>query len=57
MEEIFKKFGEVKSLKISLNQDYTSRLYGFVCFQAPEGAQKAIEHAKDQSLPFEVMRY
>jgi hypothetical protein len=39
LEEIFKKYGEVKSLKISLNNDHTSREYGFVCFQSPEGAQ------------------
>jgi polyadenylate-binding protein len=57
MEEIFKKFGEVKSLKISLNPDYSSRQYGFVCFQAPDGAQKAIESAKDADLPFDIARY
>ena len=43
LEEKFANYGEVKSLKISLNPDHTSRQYGFVCFQTPEGAQKAIE--------------
>lgn len=38
MEELFKKYGDVKSLKISLNPDYSSRQYGFVCFQNPDGA-------------------
>lgn len=32
LEEQFKKYGEVKSLKISLNPDHSSRQYGFVCF-------------------------
>lgn len=33
---------EVKSLKISLNPDHTSRGYGFALFCTPEGAQRAI---------------
>ena len=41
LEEHFSKFGEIKSLKISLNPDHTSRGYGFVCFQEPESAAKA----------------
>jgi len=32
LDEIFSKIGPVKSLKVSLNSDYTSRGYGFVCF-------------------------
>jgi len=57
LEDYFKKYGDVKSLKISLNQDYTSRQYGFVCFQQPDAAQKAIEQSKDGSVPFIVERY
>jgi polyadenylate-binding protein len=57
LEEIFKKYGEVKSVKISLNPDHSSRQYGFICFQSPEGAQKAIEQTKKEDFPFEVQRY
>jgi polyadenylate-binding protein len=38
LEETFSKFGDVKSVKISLNADHTSRQYGFVCFQEADGA-------------------
>jgi len=57
MEELFKKYGDIKSLKISLNPDYSSRQYGFVCFQTPDGAQNAIDLTKADSLPVEVQRY
>jgi polyadenylate-binding protein len=30
LEEKFKTFGTVKSLKVSLNTDHTSRGYGFI---------------------------
>jgi polyadenylate-binding protein len=49
-EELEKKFehiGKVKSLKISLNSDHSSRGYGFICFQEEESAQKAIEFSKN----------
>lgn len=32
LEEHFRKYGDIKSLKISLNSDHKSRGYGFVCF-------------------------
>ena len=32
LEETFKEYGTIKSLKVSLNDDYTSRGYGFICF-------------------------
>ena len=32
LEDKFKEFGAIKSLKVSLNSDYSSRGYGFVCF-------------------------
>lgn len=28
----FNKYGEIKSLKIALNEDYSSKTYGFVTF-------------------------
>ena len=43
LEEHFSKYGEIKSLKVSLNSDHTSRGYGFVCFQDPAGAEAALE--------------
>ena len=43
LEEHFSKFGEIKSLKVSLNSDHTSRGYGFVCFQDPAAAAQALE--------------
>ena len=43
LEEFFARYGEIKSLKISLNPDHTSRGYGFVCFQDAAAATKAFE--------------
>lgn len=42
LEEHFKKYGAIKSLKLSLNSDHSSRGYGFVCFQEPESAAAAL---------------
>jgi len=38
LEDNFSKYGDIKSLKISLNPDHSSRGYGFVCFQEPHSA-------------------
>lgn len=38
LEDTFKQYGEIKSLKISLNEDHSSRGYGFICFQEPVSA-------------------
>ena len=43
LDEFFSKFGPIKSLKISLNSDHTSRKYGFVCFAEATSASKALE--------------
>jgi len=43
LEEHFSKYGEIKSLKVSLNSDHTSRGYGFVCFQDPASADAALQ--------------
>lgn len=32
LHEKFSKFGDIKSLKVALNGDYTSKTYGFVTF-------------------------
>ena len=42
LEEHFSRYGDIKSLKISLNSDHESRGYGFVCFQDPTSAAKAL---------------
>jgi polyadenylate-binding protein len=38
LEEKLAAVGDVKSAKVSINPDYSSRGYGFVCFQNPEKA-------------------
>jgi polyadenylate-binding protein len=52
LHEEFSKFGEIKSLKISLNPDHSSRKYGFICFVNPDSAKAAL-----QSGPYEVIKY
>ena len=42
LEEYFSRYGPVKSAKVSINPDYSSRGYGFVCFQTQESAIKAV---------------
>ena len=34
-------------MKISLNQDHTSRGYGFICFQNEDAATEAIKHSEN----------
>jgi polyadenylate-binding protein len=57
LEEHFSKHGDIKSLKISLNQDHTSRGYGFVCFKDEGAASKALEASSNadsvQAVKFE----
>ena len=56
LEEHFSKYGDIKSLKISLNSDHQSRGYGFVCFQDPAGAVQALETSAD-SDNCQVIKY
>lgn len=46
LEKIFSECGTIKSLKVSLNPDYSSRGYGFVCFQDKEGALSALNYSR-----------
>lgn len=55
-ETQMEKFGKVKSLKISRDPDYQSREYGFVCFQDPEAAGKAIE-SQGESEALHTVKY
>merc|ERR1711970_1046058 len=40
---MFEQIGKIKSLKISRNPDFSSRGYGFICFQEEQSAQKALQ--------------
>ena len=41
LHQKFEAFGKIKSLKISLNPDHSSRGYGFICYQDEESAKKS----------------
>ena len=43
LHQMFETQGKIKSLKISLNPDYSSRGYGFICFQDESSASAALE--------------
>jgi RNA recognition motif. (a.k.a. RRM, RBD, or RNP domain) len=43
----FKAFGEIASVKVSINESHLSRGYGFVLFTREEFAQKAIENVRE----------
>jgi polyadenylate-binding protein len=43
LHQMFEPMGKIKSLKISLNADYTSRGYGFICFQDEATAMQALQ--------------
>ena len=57
LEEHFSQYGEVKSLKVSLNSDHTSRGYGFVCFQEETAAKLALaacnEAEENQAIKYQ----
>lgn len=42
LEKVFSVYGEIISCKVSINEDYTSRGYGFVCFKDSESAMRAL---------------
>jgi polyadenylate-binding protein len=56
LEEHFQRYGDIKSLKISLNSDHQSRGYGFVCFQDSTSAARALE-AEGNADSIQVIRY
>jgi len=43
LHKLFEQVGKIKSLKISLNADFSSRGYGFICFQEEQSAQGALQ--------------
>lgn len=40
--DLFSQYGEVVSAKIAINEDYSRRNYGFVCFKEPESVDRAL---------------
>ena len=56
LEEHFSKYGPIKSLKISLNSDHSSRRYGFVCFQDSASAAAALK-ADENAEVNQVIKY
>jgi len=50
LQKKFESAGKIKSLKVSLNGDHSSRGYGFICFQDESSAAKAVSlSASDES--------
>lgn len=49
LENHFKQFGDIISCKVSLNEDYTSRGYGFVCFREPESTARALSETSNRT--------
>lgn len=43
LHEFGKQYGEIKSVKVSIAPDHSSRGYGFVTFQDPAAASKCLE--------------
>ncbi len=50
LHNLFSDCGKVKSLKVSINEDYSSRGYGFICFQDKDGAEKALKSNKENFI-------
>lgn len=46
LEEHFKQYGDIISSKVSLNEDHSSRGYGFVCFKDPESCSRALSESQ-----------
>lgn len=46
---MFKGYGDIISCKVSINEDYSSRGYGFVCFRDPESASRALSESSSRS--------
>jgi RNA recognition motif-containing protein len=49
LEEMFKVYGKIISCKVSINEDYSSRGYGFVCFSDPDAASRALSESANRN--------
>ena len=43
LEEEFSEYGDILSCKVSIDDDYKSRGYGFICYRDQESADKALK--------------
>lgn len=50
LHHMFENYGKIKSLKISLNPDFSSRGYGFICFQEEGSANNALQGAFEEGV-------
>ena len=50
LEELFSKFGEIKSAVVLKDDKGESKGFGFVCFANPEDAQKALDEMNDKKI-------
>ena len=57
LEKEMSRFGKIKSLKISRHDDYTSKGYGFVCFEEQEGAIHALEALGDSEERLHCIKF
>lgn len=57
LHKVFEQFGKIKSLKASLNEDYSSRGYGFICFETPESAERALAAPSSSLNGIEVIKF
>lgn len=50
LEDLFKKFGEIKSAIVLKDEKGESKGFGFVCFTNPDDAEKAIKEMNDKKI-------
>lgn len=48
--DMCKKFGEILSAKIMLDQDGNSKCFGFVCFKNPDSAKEAVKELNGKNI-------
>ncbi len=56
--EIFDQYGPIRSAKVSVNPvTHKSKGYGYVCFESPASATKAIRHSMSGETPYQAQPY
>jgi len=51
LKEMFEKYGSIVSAKVMTDENGKGRGFGFVSFQLPEYAEKAVEEMNDKEMP------
>lgn len=51
LKEMFQKYGKITSHKVMTREDGKSRGFGFVAFEDPEDAERAVEELNGKELP------